>query len=57
MTHLLEMILNSVQILNKTFGQCSLGLARFTNVIFMLALPFVFIQYLKKMKNEDEKVS
>jgi hypothetical protein len=50
------MILNSIQILNKTFGQCSLGLARFTNVIFMLALPFVFIKYLKKSKNEGEQV-
>jgi hypothetical protein len=57
MTHLLEMILNSVQLLNQTFGQCSLGLARFTNVIFMLALPLVFIQYLKKMKKDDEQVS
>jgi hypothetical protein len=57
MTHLLEMILNSVQLLNKTFGQCSLGLARFTNIIFMLALPLVFIQYLKKMKKDDEQVS
>jgi len=57
MTHLLEVILNSTQILDKTFGQCSLGLARFTNVIFMLALPFVFHQYLKKIKKEDEQVS
>ncbi len=57
MTHLLEMILNSIQILDKTFGQCSLGLARFTNVIFMLTLPFIFRQYLKKIKNEDEQVS
>jgi len=57
MTHLLEMILNSIQILNKTFGQCSLGLARFTNVIFMLILPFIFRQYLKKIKKEDEQVS
>ncbi|CAF4543089.1 unnamed protein product [Rotaria sp. Silwood1] len=57
MTHLLETILNSLQILNKTFGQCSLGLARFTNVIFMLALPFIFMKYLKKIKKEDEQTS
>jgi hypothetical protein len=57
MTHLLEIILNSIQILNRTFGQCSLGLARFTNVIFMLALPFVIIQYLRKMRRTDEQVS
>ncbi|CAF0756252.1 unnamed protein product [Adineta steineri] len=56
-THSIEMILNNIQLLNKTFGPCSLGLARFTNVIFMLALPFVFIKYLKKMKKEDEKTS
>lgn len=57
MTHLLEMILNSTQILDKTFGPCSLGLARFTNVIFMLALPFVLMKYLAKIKKEDEQVS
>jgi len=57
MTHLLETILNNIQILNKTFGQCSLGLARFTNVIFMLTLPFIIRQYLKKTKKEDEQVS
>jgi hypothetical protein len=51
------MIFNSIQILDKTFGQCSLGLARFTNVIFMLILPFIFRQYLKKIKKEDEQVS
>jgi hypothetical protein len=43
--------------LNKTLGQCSLGLARFTNVIFMLALPFIVRQYLRKIKKEDEQVS
>ncbi|CAF1534042.1 unnamed protein product, partial [Rotaria sordida] len=57
MTHLFEMILNSLQILDKTFGQCSLGLARFTNVIFMLALPFIFMKYLEKIKKEDKQVS
>ncbi|CAF3849836.1 unnamed protein product [Rotaria magnacalcarata] len=56
-THLLEMMLNSIQILDKTFGACSLGLARFTNVIFMLALPFVFMKYLEKIKKDDEQVS
>lgn len=56
MTHLLEMLLNSLQVLNQTFGQCSLGLARFTNVIFMLILPWIVRQYLKKMKKEDEQV-
>ncbi|CAF3813686.1 unnamed protein product [Rotaria sordida] len=57
MTHLFEMILNSLQILDKTFGQCSLGLARFTNVIFMLALPFIFMKYLEKIKKEDKQTS
>ncbi|CAF2512695.1 unnamed protein product [Rotaria sp. Silwood2] len=57
MTHLFETVLNSLQILDKTFGQCSLGLARFTNVIFMLTLPFIFMKYLKKVKKEDEQTS
>ena len=51
------MLLNSLQILNQTFGQCSLGLARFTNVVFMLILPWIIRQYLKKMKKEDEEVN
>ena len=51
------MILNSLQILNKTSDQCSLGLARFTNVIFMLGLPFVLTAFLRKMKKEDQQVS
>ena len=57
MTHLLEMLLNSLQVLNQTFGQCSLTLARFTNVIFMLILPWIIRQYLKKTKKEDEQVN
>jgi len=53
----LELILNNIRILDQTFGQCSLGLPRFTNVIFILILPFVFQEYLKKIKREDEQVS
>ncbi|UJR25490.1 hypothetical protein I4U23_006836 [Adineta vaga] len=56
-THILEIILNSIQILTQTFGQCSLGLARFTNVIFILILPFVFMKYLQKIKKEDGQTS
>lgn len=50
------MILNSVGMSNQTLGRCSLGLARFTNVIFILMLPGIIQKYLKKMKKEDEQV-
>ena len=57
MTHALEMVVNSTQMFTQTFAPCSLGLARFTNVIFMLMLPFIILQYQRRVKREDPQVS
>lgn len=48
--------MNSVGMLEQTWGYCSLSLARFTNVMFILILPWIIQKYLKKMKKEDEEV-
>ena len=55
-THLLEVTLASLQLFKDYLVPCSLGLARFTNVIFLLLLPFVIIQYLKKTKRDNDEV-
>ncbi|CAF0761129.1 unnamed protein product [Adineta ricciae] len=57
LTHILEITLDNLQILHQSFGQCSLGLARFTNVIFILILPFIFVKYLQKLKEMDQQTS